>query len=826
MKAAVHVIVAAPPSGRSKEEAKVRLVVLLLSWLALAAPGWAQVAAAPTTPDPTAATIAKARSDLRDVAAGLQGKALADRDIEARLARIPPIQARLVDVLSGLTPRQQDLKARIAELGLAPAAGAPEDPQTTQMRRDLARHLAIVSSQVAEARVLTLTADQISAGLSDDLRENFSDRLWTRDRSILDPTLWRDFAAALPGDLTRLIRAVREEAAQLAPLARNVRSLVLVAIAGLAGVFLLGPGRIFLNHLGYRRAARVGAAPRLRRILLALWLVLVATLAPLVAGLIVRGALIEIGAMTPDVDEAVELLIRVSVFAYFLAGLGRALISPGRPGWRLAPVPEDMVARLAPFPALIGATAALSRLVEGLNTIFGASLASRIASDCVTLLIELAAVGGALAAVGRARSAGRAMNQTPTTAEAQSQAPWFLATLAAWIALAAALIAVLVGFLALASLLMREMVWIGAVLALLSLLLRLADDLFPALLSPASPFGGALETIVGLSRSSLEQLGVLLSGLARLLLLFLAWLAVLAPFGSGAGDFLGRLTASDFVVRLGLVAISPSVILGGLALFLAGLFITRAIRRWLEVRYLPKTDLDVGLRTSLAAGVTYLGALVAILAAFAYLGLSVAQIALFASALSVGIGFGLQSIIGNFVSGLILLAERPIRVGDWIAIGDQEGDVRKISIRATEIEMTDRSRLIVPNSELVSKTVRNVTHLGALGRVRIVLKADAGADPAQVSDILLRRLRDHPAVLADPAPAVYLTDARDAALEFTAFAFVTSPRQAFAVKSELLFQIVPDLRTAGIALAGPATVVKVALDPGGAGLAEPASPKG
>jgi small-conductance mechanosensitive channel len=288
---------------------------------------------------------------------------------------------------------------------------------------------------------------------------------------------------------------------------------------------------------------------------------------------------------------------------------------------------------------------------------------------------------------------------------------------------------------------------------------------------------------------------------------------------------LGRVTATDFVVRLGLVAISPGAILGGVALFLAGLWITRAIRRWLEVRYLPKTDLDIGLRTSVAAGVTYLGALIAIIVAFAYLGLSVAQIALFASALSVGIGFGLQAIIGNFVSGLILLAERPIRVGDWIAIGDLEGDVRKISIRATEIEMTDRSRLIVPNSELVSKTVRNVTHSGALGRVRLVLRVDAGADPTRVSDIVLHRLRTHPEVLKDPEPAVYMTDAREGALEFNGFGYVGSPRQAFGVKSELLFQIVPDLKAAGIALAAPATTVKVTLESPAAEAAEPAPSK-
>ncbi|MDB5480752.1 MAG: mscM [Caulobacteraceae bacterium] len=798
-----------------------RLVVLLLLWLALAAPGRAQVAA-PPAPDPAAAVLAQARSDLRDVTAGLQARTLPDSDIESRLARIPPIQARLGDVLSTLTPRQQNLKARLAQLGSPPAAGQPpEDPQTVQLRRDLARRLATVNGEVAQARLLTLTADQISAELSDRLRGNFAARLWTRTRSILDPLLWRDFAGALPGDIARLARAADEEGDQAAPVAKKPRSLAIVVLAVLGGLILVGPARVFLNRLGYRRAARAGGPPRLRRMVLALWLVLVATLTPLFAGLLIRAALIEVDALTPDMAKVTALLIQVSVFAAFLAGLGRAMLSPGRPEWRLAPVPETIVARLAPFPGLIGTTAALSTFFAGLNTLLGASLSSRIASDCLTLLIEMAAVGGALAAVGRARLAGRALNASPSAADAESRAPWLLATLAAWIALVVALVALLVGYLALASFLMRETVWIGAVLALLSLLLRLADDLFPTLLSPASPVGGALETTVGLSRSSLEQLGVLLSGLARLLLLLLAWAAALAPFGASADDILRRFTATNFVVKLGLVAISPGAILGGIALFLAGLFITRAIRRWLEVRYLPKTGLDVGLRTSLAAGVTYLGALIAILAAFAYLGLSVAQIALFASALSVGIGFGLQAIIGNFVSGLILLAERPIRVGDWIAIGDLEGDVRKISIRATEIEMMDRSRLIVPNSELVSKIVRNVTHLEALGRVRIVLKVDVGADPAQVSDIVMHRLRDHPEVLAEPAPVVFMTDARDGALEFTAFGYLTSPRQAYAVKSELLFQIVPDLKAANIGLASQASTVRVVLDAAAAAGAEP-----
>ena len=791
----------------------VRFVVLLCLALSLAIPGAAQ-AAAPTsatiaTPQ---ATIAQAKDDLRAVTAGLNTKTLSDADIEARLSAIPPIQARLAVALAALTPRLRDIQARQAQLGPPPpAAGVViEDPRTVQDRRDLADRLAAVTADVQEARLLALTASQVSAALTDRQRENFSTRLWTRSRSILDPGLWRDFAAALPDDLSRIAQEAGDEIAQAEPAQKIARSVAIGGLAVALSLFLLGPSRLILNRVGYGRAARAPGTARLRRILLALWLVTVAAVTPLLAGLLLRAALRAIDVMTPDVDRLTALIMQTVVFAAFVEGLGRALLSPRRPQWRLAPIPDAMVRRLAPFPGLVGGSAALAGFVAGVGSILGGSLASRVAWDCLAVVLELAMVGGALAAVGRARVAQRAeAPDAAPAAEPESRLPWILAILAAWCAVGAALVAVLVGYLALASFLMRETVWIAAILGLMFLLLRLADDLFPTVLSPRAPLGGALETALGLDDGAMEQVGVLLSGLTRLLLMLLAWVALLAPFGASVEDLIHRFTSTDFVVRLGLVAISPGAVLGGIALFLVGLAITRGVRRWLEVRYLPKTTMDVGLRTSLAAGVTYLGGLIAILVAFAYLGLSVAQIALFASALSVGIGFGLQGIIGNFVSGLILLAERPVRVGDWIAIGELEGDVRKINIRATEIEMMDRSRLIVPNSELVSKAVRNVTHAGALGRVKIVLKVDGAADPAKVSEVMMARLTAHPQVLPDPPARVYMTDVRDGALEFTAFAYLPSPRLAYGVRSQLLFEIVPDLRAAGVALASPNPVIHV-----------------
>lgn len=800
-----------PMAGRRRPTGRWGAIALAaIAWLCALTPASAQVASAsPDSITAQAAAIDQAQADLKAATQSGRARALSDAELKARLADIPPIQARLADALDALTPRLTDVDARLAQLGPPPGPGQPpEAVQTSSTRRNLQHFREQVDTEVKLARLLTVEAQQTAKALADKLRRNFSARLWAQSRSVGDPTLWRDFALAAPADAARLSGAFYDEGKALQA-AASPEQIAFWLIAAALALVLIGPGRIWLIHQGFRRAA-AGGDTRLRRSLLALWRVFVAAATPVIGLILVRGALDQ--ALTAEFNDFADLLIRVVAFAALLQGMGAALLSVGRPQWRMAPIPDRIVARLAHFPSLIGAAAGMATLTAGVNSILAASLATSVAVDCLTVLAEIAAVGGALAMVGRARREHLSTGEVTAPVEAEGgRVAWVAAALAAWLALGAALASVLTGYLAMASFLMHETIWIGAVLAAVYILLHLADDLFPALLSPAGPLGRAIQTGVGLSDSALEQIGVLLSGAVRLGLLLIGWTSVLAPFGASADDIVGRVTATNWVLQVGQLSISAGSILGAVGLFLLGLLLTRAVRGWLEARYLPKTDLDVGVRTSLAVAVNYAGVVFAILFAFAYLGLSFSQIALFASALSVGIGFGLQAIIGNFVSGLILLAERPIKVGDWIAIGELEGDVKAINIRATEIEMMDRSKLIVPNSDLISKTVRNVTHGVASARLRIGLRTDASIDPTLVRDLMLARMRAHPEVLTLPAPAVFLSDIRDGGLDFAAFAYVNSARAAYRVKSELLFQIVPDLRAKGIALANSATIVNIGL---------------
>jgi small-conductance mechanosensitive channel len=193
--------------------------------------------------------------------------------------------------------------------------------------------------------------------------------------------------------------------------------------------------------------------------------------------------------------------------------------------------------------------------------------------------------------------------------------------------------------------------------------------------------------------------------------------------------------------------------------------------------------------------------------AMSAMGIGLERIAWVASALSVGIGFGLQAVVQNFVSGLILLAERPVKVGDWVSLGGVEGDIRRINVRATEIQMGDRSTVIVPNSEFITKTVRNVTHANPLGLVQIKLPMPLSTDPQQVRDLMLEAFQAHADVLKQPEPSVALDGIDNGRLVFNATGFVSSPRAAYATRSALLFDVLTRLRDAGIALSTPQSVL-------------------
>ena len=803
------------------------------------------LAQAPTKAAPAAAASASATKpagaaeaplpsvdDLRRQLEAIPQKLGEDDDGRKLLSETNAIGSAAELLAAQRTEELADIDSRLAGLGPAPEKGAaPDARDVAEQRASLARQRAVVDGELKLARLISVDAEQRGTELIRQRREQFQAALTTRTDSPLGSTFWFALSNAAPGDMARLQAlgdALRQAVA--VALAPAHRATFLLSLAG--ALLLAVVGTWMAERVLVRLAPARLPAGRLRRSLLAA--------ASVLAYVVLIGMAVQLfwtgletnGNLHDGLQTLAKATVRLAVFAAFIVGLGHALLSRKRSSWRLPGISDDLAKRLSPYPWWIAIVASVSGLLTEVNSIVGASLAAEVSVHAVTALLLSAIVALALrhlrasppstaphaAAASAGTTGGDASEsaQPPAAAEAAPRPLWVgLVVAAAGVAIVATVLMVVFGYVALAGTLTRQMLWTGVVFGTTYLLFQLVDDVCEAVLSSKGGFGERLHKGLGLDPRLLDQAAVVVSGVVRLVLLFYMVIALMAPFGTGPDEVFRRGSTVDHSLKVGDLTLAPQALLTALAVVVAGLFMIRVLKRWLSERYFPNTSLEPGMRSSITTLLGYVGGVLVIALALAGLGISVERIAWVASALSVGIGFGLQAIVQNFISGLILLAERPVKVGDWVVLGETEGDVRRVNVRATEIQLGDRSTVIVPNSEFITKTVRNMTQAGAPGRVLLRLPAPLDTDAERMRDVILAAFEAHEGVMEDPEPIVQLEGIVNGTLTFLAIGYVSNPRNAGGVRSDLLFTILSGLRDAGLALSPPATTAVAPYVPGG-----------
>lgn len=770
------------PEGKT---ALLRLGALRLVVLALI--GLVGLAAAQTADTPRQRLDA-IRAALVEIDAAFKNPSLSDADLQRLRADNDPLAIEVQGIIVELTPKLEASVKRLTELTPKSKDKAPEaDAVTSELAAEQKIHDDL-DGDLRSARALSLQVDDNSARIGAARRALFARQTFERTSSIVSPLLWASVIREAPHDVATLGGLLYDWLTGVASRLTRLQGLSLLCLAIGFGA-LAAPVRWVARRV-IARDPNLALPSKLRRAFAAIWTALVLAAIPLVGLLAVSYALDAFDLSDPRLQGLQDAILDGLKLVFIANAFARGLLSPSQASWRLIAMTDRVVTRVFGFWISVAAIVAIEKVLETAADVVSASLSMSVAARGVGAALVVALIA-------------RLLRSTVVAPGSPPRDGWAPARTLLWLLGVILMGSILIGYIAFATFIISQMIWIAGIGAAIYLISVVVDEGAETILQPNAAVGRGLMSVVGLGREALEQIAVLIEGAVRVALIVTAILLVLAPWGIQSQDMFGSLRAAYFGFRIGNVTVSVSSMLAAVAVFVIGILATRAVQGWLASRLLPRTRLDSGIRNSIKTLFGYVGFVFALVLGSAQLGLNFQSLAIVAGALGVGIGFGLQSIVNNFLSGLILLWERGVRVGDWVVIGTEQGFVRRINARATEVETFDRATLIVPNATLVSGVVKNWVHSDRVGRIVIGLNVAYDNDADQVREILIAVAKGQELVLSIPAPLVLFSDFADWALKFQLICFVDEVEMAERVKSEMNFELLRRLKEAGVRIAYP-----------------------
>jgi small-conductance mechanosensitive channel len=697
---------------------------------------------------------------------------------------VEQILAEASQIAESLRPQLAAVTSQIDKLGPAPAKDGPaEAAGIAGERTRLSALAANIDGAIKSTQLIWVRARQLVEKITVLRHSLFAKNLMQRVPSPLLATLWRDLDSETPAVGRRIAYLAHDWEQWAAPKASELGMLLAVAAVVFFGLSLLAA------RLTRRDIAPEPAPSFFERVVGVAWVAPLRALPPIAACLVLYAGLEAMDLLFPPWTSVANAAVKAVLLLASIAALLRAVLAPHAPRWRLVALADAPARRIGWLLYAIACVYVLDAAMTENSRAFLVPLPLSVAQALATTsLFALLLVGLLL---------------TPFTPQAVPAEPTSrqhprLIKLPLWLLAIAMPALALIGYVALARFLAQQVIMTGVVV-IVGLLLYLAIRAVTRDTQQRRyAIGELLERRFGLDAPRRNQLAHLSEFALSLALVIAAIPFLMLQWGYSGADILDGFQALLFGLQIGQFHISLARILIGVVLFIALLFATRLLQRWLRERALHQTRLDAGVVNSIDTVVGYAGTTVAALVAVSYAGLDITNIAIVAGALSVGIGFGLQSIVNNFVSGLILLIERPIKVGDWIVLGAEQGNVRRISVRATEIETFDRASLIIPNSELITGRVLNWTHRNAMGRVILRIGVGYHSDPEQVMAILKACADAHPGVLKEPPSVSAFDNFGDSALQFSLRVYLADISQALSVQSDLRVAMLKALRAADI----------------------------
>lgn len=706
-------------------------------------------------------------------------------------------------------PRMSEINTRLEQLGPPPdPKSPPEPPAVTKERSDLNREKAEINALIGEAEKTSIQVNRLIEEIGNRRHELFAAAL--SKRYAINADLVGEAASSFGTEMSELSRRIYSWA-------RFAIKFKLDQVLGATFVSLLAAVVLFLG--GGRLAARLGTPVGedgepgyLERIGAAFW----ATLLPVTAlalFLFMTYRLYEsFGILRHDIAEMLVPVMDFILIFYLVRQLAVHILAPKRPRWRLIGISDKPARRLYRLVIAIAGITGLDFILSSVSDVLSSPLSLTVAESLVASI----AVGVLILVAGATKPFEDAQGN-PKSWPAYIRLPFYLVGM---VPIAAALL----GYIGFARFALQQIVVTGAFLVTMYIGFLTARAVTDENALMSTETGRRLQRRFGLSELAVNQIGVASGIIINLFVLFAGIPLVLRQWGFQWADIRAGIFGYLSEIQVGSISISIFGIAIGILVFGIGYGLTRWFQRWVDGTVLARSGVDPGLRNSIKTAVGYAGIVLAVLTGVSAAGIELSNLALVAGALSLGIGFGLQNIVSNFVSGLILLAERPFQAGDWIEAGQVSGFVKKVSVRATEIETFQRQTVILPNSELINSAVGNWTHRNRLARIEIAVGVAYGTDARRVRDILLEIAENHPRIMKNPEPMVLFANFGDSSLDFELRIFLYDVFEMIAVQSDIRFQILDAFKAEGIEIPFPQRDLHIKSPPAGripgAGVAE------
>jgi small-conductance mechanosensitive channel len=748
--------------------------------------------------DRAAADLEKARKQLASLQDGAKQSANDDEALVVLSGKADELNRAIAGISASLKPRFDEINSRLTQIGAPPKEGQPpEVPLVAQERERLNTERSQISVMTGDADSVATAASRFATDVTAMRRQLFAETLLRRTE--LTGSIFGDAGTSLVGEAV----SFRDALASWGTFVWKFKRIPLFTAVFLslvsALILLSGANRLFGRY--FKRDDTIEAPPYISRLSIAFWSTLIDTLAVAALLVITYFLLSTFNVLRPDIAPVLSALFGFAGLVYFVGRVTNAVFAPSEPHWRLVKLSNKGARSLRWCLLAMAIVNGLDFVFNRISEVMGAPVVVTVAKSFLAALI----VGLILIAV----SFGKPMLAKNGDPEAPGRHwPHGMAIILRVMGVGLIFTA-MIGYVGLSRFIASQLIVTSAVLVTMYLGILLGKAVSSQETFPETSVGRFLQQRFNLGEVALDQ-AALVAGLGiYIVALFTGIPLILMSWGFHIQDL--ELFAYQLFteIRLGNIRISLVGIAVGILLFAGGTLGTRWFQRWLDNNIMARSQVDAGVRNSVKTGIGYLGVTIAAVIAISAAGIDLSSFALVASALSVGIGFGLQNIVSNFVSGLILLVERPFKVGDWIVSGTSEGIVKRISVRATEIETFRKQSIIVPNSELINASVGNWTHRNRLARSEIPISVGYDADPQKVMDVLLDLVQKIPKVLRNPEPHVEFLRFGPSSLDFEMRFYLADLSDGMPIRNNLRIAILERFRQEGIDIPYPTQEVQI-----------------